>query len=337
MDEFDKVILAHGGGGDLTKKLIESHIISRFGNDVLNPLMDSAILPRPEGRICMTTDSFVVQPIEFPGGDIGRLAVCGTVNDLAVMGAKALGLSLGLIIEEGLELSKLDRILDSIAEAAREAEVNIVTGDTKVIERRSGDGIMINTAGVGVMPDDAGPKTDSIEAGDVIIVSGTIADHGLAVMSAREGLTFETDLLTDAAPLNGLVQTILDTGATIKFMRDPTRSGVAGVAADLTEDTGLSIELHESLIPISRTARHTAETLGLDPLLVANEGKIVVVCSRADAETVISACKSHKYGKNAAVIGTFCDRSPALVELVSRIGGRRIVQRPYGEDLPRIC
>ena len=188
-----------------------------------------------------------------------------------------------------------------------------------------------------MLPDDAGPKTDTIEANDVIIVSGTIADHGLAVMSAREGLTFDTDLLTDAAPLNGLVKAVMDSGATIKFMRDPTRSGVAGVAADLTEDTGLSIELHEKLIPITRTARHTADTLGLDPLLVANEGKIIIVCSRDDAEAVIEACKSHKYGRDAAVIGTFCDRSPALVELVSRIGGRRIVQRPYGEDLPRIC
>lgn len=337
MHDLNKIIMAHGGGGELTKTLIETHIVSRFGNAALNPLMDSAILDRPDGRICMTTDSFVVHPIEFPGGDIGKLAVCGTVNDLAVMGAKPLALSLGLIIEEGLELATLDRILDSIALAAEEAGVNIVTGDTKVIERRSGDGIFINTAGIGVLSDTAGPDTGSIVPGDVIIVNGTLADHGLAVMSAREGLTFETDLVTDAAPLNGLIDTITSCGATIKFMRDPTRSGLAGVAADLTEDTGLSIELHESHIPMSITARHTADTLGLDPLLVANEGKVIIVCPQADADAVINACKSHKYGKDAAVIGTFCDRSPALVELISRIGGRRIVQRPYGEDLPRIC
>lgn len=335
--EFDKIILAHGGGGDLTKTLIEERIITRFGNDLLNPLMDSAVLPQPNGRICMSTDSFVVQPIEFPGGDIGKLAVCGTVNDIAVMGAKPLGLSLGLIIEEGLSFEVFDRILDSIAAAANEAGVRIVTGDTKVIERRNGDGIMINTTGIGVLPDDGGPKTDTIAEGDVIIINGTVADHGLAVMSAREGLTFDTSLETDAAPLNGLISDVLNTGAQVKFMRDPTRSGIAGVAADLCEDTGLSIDLYENDIPMSTTARHTAETLGLDPLLVANEGKVIIVCPAADSDSVLAACAGHKYGKEAAVIGSFTKQSPPLVELVSRIGGRRIVQRPYGEELPRIC
>ncbi len=335
--DFDKIVLAHGGGGDLTKTLIEERIITRFGNDVLNSMMDSAILPRPNGRICMTTDSFVVQPIEFPGGDIGRLAVCGTINDIAVMGAEPIALSLGLIIEEGLSFDTLDRILDSIADTANEAGVRIVTGDTKVIERRNGDGIMINTTGIGVLPEGGGPRTGAIVEGDVIIINGTIADHGLAVMSAREGLTFDTSLETDAAPLNGLIKEILNTSADVKFMRDPTRSGIAGVAADLCEETGLSIDLFEEKIPISTTARHTAETLGLDPLLVANEGKVIVVCPAVDADAVLAACKAHEYGRDAAVIGTFTKQSPALVELVSRIGGRRIVQRPYGEELPRIC
>ncbi len=337
MDTDEQILLAHGGGGSLTKELIEQQILSRLGNAALQPLLDSAILPRPGGRLCMTTDSFVVQPLVFPGGDIGRLAVCGTVNDIAVMGATPLALSLGLIIEEGLSMALLQEVLDSIAAVAREAGVNIVTGDTKVIERRQGDGLLINTAGIGVLPDDFTVAPERLAAGDVILINGGIAEHGLAVMSAREGLAFETDLQSDAAPLNGLIAALMATDVDLKFMRDPTRAGVAGVMADLCDDTGLTIELDEAAIPLTTTARHTAEMLGLDPLTVANEGKVICVVPAADAEPALAALREHPLGCRAAVIGRLTDATPPLVELISRAGGRRIVQRPYGEELPRIC
>ena len=333
----DRVLLAHGGGGQLTKDLIEARIISRLGNEVLNPLADGALLSCSTGRVCLTTDSFVVQPLAFPGGDIGRLAVCGTVNDLAMMGAKPLGLSLGLIMEEGLAFSTLDSVLDSIAVTAKEAGVNIVTGDTKVVERGRGDGLIINTAGVGEVAADLELGPGRINAGDVIVLTGRIAEHGLAVMSAREGLAFDTDLVSDVAPLNGLVVSMLASGADLKFLRDPTRGGVAGVVADLSEDTGLTVEIREADLPISRTALHTAEMLGLDPLTVANEGNCVAVVAAASLDRLLAACRAHPLGLNAVAVGTFVDAEPPLVELISRAGGRRIVQRPYGEELPRIC
>ena len=333
----ERIVLAHGGGGELTKSLLEEHILPRLGNDILNRLDDSAVLEMDGGRVCMTTDAFVVQPLEFPGGDIGRLAVCGTVNDIAVMGAVPKALSLALIIEEGLELGTLDRIMASIAEAAGEAGVKIVTGDTKVVERGRGDGMTIVTTGIGVLPDDVKLGTERIEAGDVIIINGRIAEHGLAIMSVREGLDFDTELVSDVAPLNGLTADLCGLGAKMRFLRDPTRGGLAALLADISEDTGLSVEIEEDAIPISRVARHTAEMLGLDPLTVANEGKCVLVVSEKDGGKVLETCRRHPLGKEAAVIGRIVDRKPPLVELVTRIGGRRIVQRPYGEELPRIC
>ena len=335
----NKIVMAHGGGGELTRQLLAERIIPRLSNELLNPLMDSAVFDVEPGRLCMTTDAFVVDPLEFPGGDIGRLAVCGTVNDLAVMAADPKVLSLALVLEEGLEMDLLDRVIGSIAEAAGQAGVVIGTGDTKVVEGRgsSGGGMTITTAGVGRLKDGMKLDPGRIVAGDVIIVTGNIAEHGLAVMSARDGLAFETELLSDVAPLNGLVNRICECGADIKFMRDPTRSGVAGVMADLVENVGLSIELEEDAIPVSAIARHTAELLGLDVLTVANEGKIVVVVSQADADKVVSACRADELGRDGAVIGRFTDEQPGLVELITTAGGRRLVQRPYGEDLPRIC
>jgi len=333
----DQIIMAHGGGGELTRRLLNERIVPKLGNEFLNPLSDSAVLPRPGGKICMTTDAFVVTPLEFPGGDIGRLAVCGTVNDLAVAGANPLGLSLALVIEEGLSLELLDRMIDSIAAAAREAGVDIVTGDTKVIERQSGDGLIITTAGVGELRDGVNLDPARIGAGDVIIVNGGIAEHGLAVMSAREGLAFDTDLLSDAAPLNGLIGELLDTGADVKFLRDPTRGGLSGVLVDLTEDTKLSVEVDESLIPLTTVARNTADMLGLDPMTIANEGKVVIVVPQSDADKILTTARKHKLGKTAAVIGKFVDAKPPLVELITRAGGRRMINRPYGEELPRIC
>lgn len=330
-------MIAHGGGGELTQKLIAERFLPKLHNALLDPLTDSAIIDIPTGRVAFTTDSHVVQPLEFPGGDIGRLAVCGTVNDLAVMGAVPKALSLGMVIEEGLSLQLLDRIVDSIADAAQQANVPIATGDTKVIERQRGDGLIINTAGIGELRADVRLDTARIEAGDAIIVTGSIAEHGLAVMLARENLGFETELLSDVASLNGLVEQMIDTGADLKFMRDPTRGGLAGVLADLAETTNLSIEIHENAIPITATARHAAELLGLDPLTVANEGKVVIVTPEADASRVVEACRRHTLGLQAAVIGSMRERKPAIVELVTGSGGRRLVQRPYGEELPRIC
>jgi hydrogenase expression/formation protein HypE len=330
------IVLAHGGGGELTRRLLDEHVLPPLRNALLAPLTDAAVLPVAAGRLCLTTDAFVVQPLEFPGGDIGRLAVCGTVNDLAVMGAVPQVLSLALIIEEGLPLTTLDRIVASVAHAAAEAGVVIGTGDTKVIERRGGDGMMITTAGVGVLRADARVDVQRVVAGDVLIVTGGLAEHGLAVMAAREGLGLQTDVRSDVAPLNGLIGAVLDSGADVRFMRDPTRGGLAGVLADLAEATGLTLEVDEAALPIARGARHLAELLGLDPLTVANEGKCVMVVPADDAERALRACRAHPLGRAAAVVGR-CVAGRPTVELVTESGGRRVVQRPYGEELPRIC
>ncbi len=335
-DHSDQIVLAHGGGGELTKRLLDQHILGKLSNPLLDPLTDGALLPDGDGQMCMTTDAYVVQPIQFPGGNIGHLAVCGTVNDVAVMGAVPQALSLALIIEEGLAMSTLDEVIDAIAASADEAGVVIATGDTKVIERRGGDGMMITTAGVGRMRPGVRLGTARIEVGDVILITGRIAEHGLAVMSAREGLAFDTRLVSDVAPLAGLIGALCEQ-ADLKFLRDPTRAGLAGVLADLAETTGLTVEVDEASIPISQIATHTAEMLGLDPMTIANEGKCVVVVGPDDAQRVLDACGDHKYGVHAAAIGTFTGAEPALVELVTRAGGRRMIQRPYGEELPRIC
>ena len=342
----EQIVLAHGGGGELMQRLISEHIVPPLANETLGPLADGAILERPDGRLVFTTDSYVVRPLEFPGGDIGRLAVAGTVNDLSVMGATPLALSLGLILEEGLPLDLVDRVLASIARTAAEAGVCVVTGDTKVIERRRsagesggapGDGLFINTAGVGSLDPEIRLGLDRVEPGDAVLINGTVADHGLAVMSVREGIEFDSALRSDAAPLNGLIKAILESGADIRFMRDATRGGVAGVLADICEGGGLSVEIEEAQVPISPTGRHAAEMLGLDPLTVANEGKVVCVVADADAQRAVDALRGHELGRHATCMGRITDAQPPLVELITRAGGRRVVQRPYGEDLPRIC
>jgi len=325
-------------------RLIREHLLPPLYNERLAPLADAAVLPWSDPELVFTTDSYVVSPLEFPGGDIGRLAVAGTVNDLAMMGAQPVALSLALIIEEGLPLSVLQRVLNSIAATAEEAGVCVVTGDTKVIEHRhqaasdrAADGLFINTAGVGRRPAGVRLGLERVAPGDAIIVSGTIADHGLAVMSVRHGIQFDTELRSDAAPLNNLVQTLLDGGVEVKFMRDPTRGGLAGVLADICEGTGLTVEIEESRLPISPTAHHAAEMLGLDPLTVANEGKVVAVVAAAAADRAVARLRTHPLGRQAARIGQVTPARPPLVELLTRAGGRRIVQRPYGEELPRIC
>jgi hydrogenase expression/formation protein HypE len=332
----DRILLAHGGGGELTRRLLAERILPRLANDLLAPLGDAAVLDGPAGRLAFTTDAYVVQPLVFPGGDIGRLAVCGTVNDLAVMGAEPKALSLALVIEEGLAVDMLEAVVDSIAAAAREADVVVATGDTKVVERGRGDGLTITTAGVGVVPDGVRLGLERIAPGDAVLVTGRIAEHGLAVMSVREGLGFETELASDVAPLAGLTAALRAAGD-VKFLRDPTRGGLAGVLADISEGAGVGVEVHEDAVPISPTARHAAELLGLDPLAVANEGKCVAVVAGNDAEAVLAACRAHPLGAHAAVVGRVAAADVPLVELITRVGGRRVVQRPYGEELPRIC
>jgi hydrogenase expression/formation protein HypE len=333
----DRVMLAHGGGGELTRRLIEEHVLPHLTNRILAPLGDGAILDPVGGQMVFTTDAFVVQPLEFPGGDIGRLAVVGTVNDLAVMGARPLALSLALIIEEGLDMAVLDRVMRSIAEAATEAGASIATGDTKVIERRGGDGLMITTAGIGLFRPNANLSLSRVRSGDRILVTGPIAEHGLTIMSMREGIEFDTDLRSDAAPLNHLIGDMLDCGADVKFLRDPTRGGLAGVLNDICDEVRKTIRIEERCVPISRGARNVAELLGLDPLTIANEGKCVAVVAAADADRLLAACRKHPLGRGAAIVGEVIESERPLVELHTAIGGARIVQRPYGEELPRIC
>ncbi len=345
----NQVTLAHGGGGTLMQELIHEHILPHLGNDLLSPLGDGASLGPVDGDLVFTTDSFVVVPLQFPGGDIGRLSVCGTVNDLAMMGARPVALSLSLILEEGLPLTLLDEILRSIAAAADEAGVRVATGDTKVIERHPSvawlnadgepgtSGLMINTAGLGRREPGYAPKPDAVGPGDVILINGNLAEHGLAVMSVREGLKFATSLESDVAPLNGLVGDVLAGGIRPRFMRDPTRGGLAAVLADLAEATGGTVEVEETKLPISTTARHAAELLGLDPLTVANEGKCVMVVGPDEAERALEVLRRHPLGRRAEMIGRVTEAAGPLVELLTVAGGRRIVQRPYGEELPRVC
>ncbi len=334
---LDRIVLAHGGGGELTGRLIHDRFLPHLKNDRLSPLTDAAVVPWQGSQVVLTTDSYVVTPLEFPGGDIGGMAVAGTVNDLAVMGAEPIALSLGLILEEGLPLEVLDRVLASIAATAGQAGVEIVTGDTKVIERRGGDGLFINTAGVGRLKPGVNLGLGRVEAGDAVLINGTIADHGLTIMSLRGDIRFDSELKSDTAPLNKLIADLLASGADLKFMRDATRGGVAGVLADVSEQSGLSIEVEEEKLPLLPTARNAAEMLGLDPITVANEGKVVCIVAGKDAETALRALRSHSLGRRAALIGRVTAARPPLVELQTRAGGRRIVQRPYGEELPRIC
>lgn len=335
--QVDRIVRAHGGGGLMMGRLIKEHILTALGNETLDELTDSAVLVCPTSRIVFTTDSFVVRPLEFPGGDIGRLAVCGTVNDLAVMGGRPIGLSLGLIVEEGFALSVLDRILQSIAAAAKEAGVPVVTGDTKVIERQGGGTLLINTAGVGLLEDEVQLGFDAIRPGDAVLINGTIGDHGIAVMSARSGLEFQTPVVSDAAPLNGVIGELLYACPGVRFLRDPTRGGLAGVLADIAERTHLSIEMDEQQLPIHPATRAAAEMLGFDLLAVANEGKVVMVVAADEAEQALDLLRQHPLGRKASRIGQIVESDPPLVELLTRNGGRRIVQQPYGEELPRIC
>jgi len=333
-----KILLAHGGGGRLTGNLITNNILPRFSNEILAELEDAASLQLDSGSVCFTTDSYTVKPLFFNGGDIGKLAVCGTINDLAVAGAKPAALSFSLIIEEGFEIDVLDRILASAANAADQAEVPVVTGDTKVVEAGAADGIFINTAGVGTKLPGANLSFGRIAPGDKIIINGTIGDHGMTIMSQREGIKFESQLKSDCASVAPLTCKILENPTGLKFMRDPTRGGLAATVNEITNASGHSIELYEKDIPIKPTVQAAADMLGFDLLDIANEGKVVIVTAPDIADKVLDICKGHPLGKDASIIGEVVESEDGpIVELITRVGGRRIVQMPYGRELPRIC
>lgn len=338
--DHEHVLLGHGSGGRLTADLIRRLFLPAFGNEWLSALDDQAILPLPEWagqRLAFTTDSFVVRPLFFPGGDIGRLAVHGTVNDLAVGGATPLYLSAAFILEEGLPLANLQRIVASMRAACAEAGVILVTGDTKVVDRGKGDGVFITTTGIGVVPAKYNLSISAARPGDCILLSGTIGDHGIAVLSVREGLEFETAVESDTASLAGLTRKMLDACSRIRCMRDPTRGGLSSALNELAAASRVGIELDEAAIPIRPEVHAACEMLGLDPLYVANEGKLLAVVPPEDAEQVLEAMRSHRLGRQAALVGRIVAEHPGMVVLRSLVGGERVVTMPAGEQLPRIC
>lgn len=338
MKKIDRILLAHGGGGQLSDELIRHNILPKFKNDILSELADSAKLNLSSGSVSFTTDSYVVKPLFFNGGDIGKLAVCGTVNDLAVAGSKPIALAVSLIIEEGFEFELLEKILDSIGQAAKENNVDIVTGDTKTVEAGAVDKIFINTAGIGVRLDGVDLGFDRITDGDKIIINGTIGDHGMTVISQRQDIKFQSKLKSDCAGLADLTCQLLKNTNGIKFMRDPTRGGLAATLNEISSATALSIEINEAHIPVNATVQAAADMLGFDVVTIANEGKFVAIVSPESVDHCLSICKSHPLGKQAAIIGQITQtRDVPVVEMTTRIGGRRIVQMPYGRQLPRIC
>jgi hydrogenase expression/formation protein HypE len=336
--KHDKILLAHGGGGQLMDDLIRQHILPGLKNDALDELGDSAKLELASGSVCLTTDSYVVKPLFFNGGDIGKLAVCGTVNDLAVAGSKPVALTLSFIIEDGFEIELLDKILASIGQTARRVGVDVVTGDTKTVEAGAADGIFINTAGIGIRPACADLGFEKIAIGDKIIINGTIGDHGMTIISLREGIKFKSQLKSDCASVAELVCKLLESTSGVKFMRDPTRGGLAATLNEIARSTALSVEIRETDIPIRPAVQAAADMLGFDVLTIANEGKFVAVVSPESADDCLNVCRNHPLGKEVKVIGEVVEtRDVPLVEIETRIGGKRIVQMPYGRELPRIC
>ncbi len=331
----DKILLAHGSGGKLSQDLIQS-FLPDLANPILDRLDDSAVF-EASGRLAFTTDSYTVNPLFFAGGDIGRLAVCGTVNDLAMSGAKPLYLSLAFIIEEGLAVADLKKILTSIREAAAEAGAKIVTGDTKVVNQGSADKLFINTAGVGAVPEGVDISASNAKPGDKIILNGNIGDHGIAVLSQREGLKFKTPVPSDCAPLNRLVADMLSVSNNIHSLRDPTRGGLATTLNDFAGQSKAGIIIEEDKIPVDRAVLAACEFLGLDPLYIANEGKLAAAVAPEDADPVLKAMKKNKYGGDAVIIGEVTDKHPGQVVMKTRLGASRIVDIPVGELLPRIC
>jgi hydrogenase expression/formation protein HypE len=332
----DRILLAHGSGGKLSHDLVKDYFVSTLSNVVLNKLDDSATFTM-SGTMAFTTDSYVVSPIFFPGGDIGKLAICGTVNDLSMVGAVPRYLSLSMIIEEGFPLSQLKKIVTSIQDTATEAHVSVITGDTKVVNRGCVDKLFVNTAGIGIIPEGVKISGMHAEVGDRVILSGTIGDHGLAILSQREGLRFESALRSDCAPLNTLVSDMVEASHAIHCLRDPTRGGLASALNEFAESSKIGIRIEEETIPINDSVRAACELLGFDPLHVANEGKLVAVVAPDDAVRVLSAMRKSKYGNGAQIIGEVVADHPGRVVMKTRFGTNRIIDMLAGELLPRIC
>ena len=330
------ILLAHGSGGKLSHDLVEKKFLPFLANPVLNKLDDSAIF-EASGHLAFTTDSYVVNPIFFPGGDIGKLAVCGTVNDLAMSGAKPLYLSLSAIIEEGFPLGELEQIMQSIKATTEEAEVKIITGDTKVVNRGQADKIFINTSGIGIIPPGIDIAGANAKTGDKVILSGTIGDHGIAIMSQREGLKFSIPIGSDCCPLSKLVSEMLDASPIIHCLRDPTRGSLATTLNEFARQSNVGIVIEEDKVPIKEGVRAACELLGFDPIYVANEGKLVAIVDPCDAEKVLVRMKQNKYGKDAAIIGEVVNDHPRRVIMKTKLGPSRIVDMLSGELLPRIC
>jgi hydrogenase expression/formation protein HypE len=319
--------------------LIEELILPILDDPALDALDDAAVVTAEAGSLALTTDGYVVSPLFFLGGDIGKLSVCGTVNDLAVKGAEPLWMCLGMVIEEGLPLADLRKVVESVGRWAKLAGIRVVAGDTKVVEKGRGDGIYLTSSGVGrvVSTEAPGPGADRVLPGDAVIVNGFLGDHGVAVMAARSGLSFDPDLESDCAPLWGMVRAILDTGCAIHAMRDLTRGGLAGAVCDLARASGTTIYIEESSLPVRPAVRGACDLLGLDLLTVANEGKLVLFCPAEEADAVLAAMRNHEYGASAALIGEVRTDDPGMAVLCTRLGGQRVIDMPVGEDLPRIC
>ncbi len=332
----DRILLTHGSGGKMARDLVENSFLNTIGNPLLNKLDDSAVFDL-NGKIAFTTDSHVVSPMFFPGGDIGRLAVCGTVNDLAMSGAKPLYLSLAFIIEEGLPISELERVVISIKEAADEAGIQIITGDTKVVSRGNADGLFINTTGIGIIPEGVNISGSNARPGDMIIVSGNIGEHSIAVLSKREGLSFATTLKSDCAPLGELVEDMIGICPDIRCLRDPTRGGLASTLNEIAGQSRVGIRIEEENIPVPGEVAGACEMLGLDPLYLANEGKLVAVVPEQDAENILKVMKRNRYGKDATIAGRVLAEHPGRVLMKTMLGTSRIIDMLVGEPLPRIC
>jgi hydrogenase expression/formation protein HypE len=330
------ITIAHGGGGTRMQDLLRKTVFPLLGDDMLLDAEDAARLELPPGSAAFTTDSFVVKPLFFDGGDIGKLAVCGTVNDLAMVGARPLYLTLGLILEEGLEFETLEKVLGSVAAWAGKAGVRVVAGDTKVVERGMADGMYVNTAGVGVIPEGRRVSIKGASPGDCLIVNGFIGDHGVAVLREREGFNLDLDLPSDCAPLNGLVEAMLGAG-TVHSLRDPTRGGLAAALKEMAAASGCALELVEADIPVREGVRAVCEMLGLDPLLVANEGKLLASVPEDDAEVVLRSMRGDQYGRDASIIGRVVAGRKGRVVMRTPLGSERLIRMPSGEQLPRIC
>ncbi|MCX6829105.1 MAG: hydrogenase expression/formation protein HypE [candidate division Zixibacteria bacterium] len=337
ISEYPHILLAHGGGGRLMHQLLEKIIVPAFSNEALEARHDGAVLNLQNTRLAFTTDSYVVKPLFFPGGDIGALAVYGTVNDLAMCGARPLYLSVGFILEEGLPMETFWKVVQSIRKAAETAGVQIVTGDTKVVDHGKGDGIFVNTAGIGIIARNINISPAGVKVGDVVLLSGDIGRHGMAIMAAREGLAFESTIESDCAPLSEPVMNLLAAGIEIRCLRDLTRGGLASALVEIAETSKCHIEIEETAIPVQENVKGACEILGLDPLYVANEGRMVVFVRAADAEKALALLRAHPCGAHAAIIGHVHQAPASMVTMKSRIGASRIVDMISGEQLPRIC